>query len=76
MPTHTVRTTLTIPAEILQAIDRAIRAGNARSRCPAIARVDGHDPLAPPDGGYPGPGGGVVMEFYDVLDHVVALLQH
>ena len=32
MPTHTVRTTLTIPADILKAVDRAVRAGNARSR--------------------------------------------
>ena len=32
MSTETVRTTLTIPTAILQAVDRAVRAGNARSR--------------------------------------------
>jgi metal-responsive CopG/Arc/MetJ family transcriptional regulator len=32
MLTRTVRTTLAIPAELLEAVNRAVRAGNARSR--------------------------------------------
>jgi metal-responsive CopG/Arc/MetJ family transcriptional regulator len=32
MLTRTVRTTLAIPADLLEAVDRAVRGGNARSR--------------------------------------------
>lgn len=39
MGTHTVRTTLALPAELLEAADQAIRAGKARSRNEFVARA-------------------------------------
>ena len=37
MPNHTVRTTLTLPAELLEATDRAVREGKAKSRNEFVA---------------------------------------
>ena len=37
MPTRTVRTTLALPADLLAAIDQAVRAGQARSRNEFVA---------------------------------------
>ena len=37
MPNRTVRTTLTLPAEILEATDRAVREGKAKSRNEFVA---------------------------------------
>lgn len=37
MATHTVRTTLALPADLLAAVDQAIRAGKARSRNELVA---------------------------------------
>lgn len=37
MPADMVRTTLTLPAELLEAADRAVRAGRARSRNDFVA---------------------------------------
>jgi hypothetical protein len=39
MPAHTVRTTLTLPVELLEAADRAVCAGHARSRNELLARA-------------------------------------
>jgi metal-responsive CopG/Arc/MetJ family transcriptional regulator len=39
MSTQTVRTTLTLPADLLAAVDQAIQAGHARSRKEFIARA-------------------------------------
>lgn len=37
MATHTVRTTLALPADLLAAVDQAVRAGKARSRNELVA---------------------------------------
>lgn len=37
MPSRTVRTTITLPAELLQAADKAVREGKARSRNELVA---------------------------------------
>jgi metal-responsive CopG/Arc/MetJ family transcriptional regulator len=39
MPTHTVRTTLALPADLLAAVDQAVQAGHARSRNELVARA-------------------------------------
>ncbi len=39
MENQTVRTTLTIPAELLEATDRAVREGKAKSRNEFVARA-------------------------------------
>ena len=39
MPTHTVRTTLALPADLLAAVDQAIQAGHARSRNELVTRA-------------------------------------
>jgi Arc/MetJ-type ribon-helix-helix transcriptional regulator len=43
MPAHTVRTTLTLPVELLEAADRAVRTGHARSRNELVARALRHE---------------------------------
>ena len=43
MPAHTVRTTLTLPVELLEAADRAVRSGHARSRNELVARALRHE---------------------------------
>ena len=39
MSTHTVRTTLALPADLLSAVDQAVQAGHARSRNEFVARA-------------------------------------
>jgi metal-responsive CopG/Arc/MetJ family transcriptional regulator len=39
MSTHTVRTTLALPADLLAAVDEAVQAGHARSRNEFVARA-------------------------------------
>jgi len=39
MPTHTIRTTLALPADLLAAVDQAVQAGHARSRNELVARA-------------------------------------
>jgi metal-responsive CopG/Arc/MetJ family transcriptional regulator len=39
MSTHTVRMTLALPADLLAAVDQAVRAGYARSRNELVARA-------------------------------------
>ena len=39
MPTHIVRTTLALPADLLAAVDQAVQAGYARSRNALVARA-------------------------------------
>src|SRR5207249_3486162 len=43
MPAQTVRTTLTLPVELLEAADRAVRTGRARSRNELVARALRHE---------------------------------
>ena len=43
MPAQTVRTTLTLPVELLEAADRAVRTGRARSRYELVARALRHE---------------------------------
>ena len=38
MATHTVRTTIALPAELLAAVDQAVQAGKARSRHELVTR--------------------------------------
>ena len=56
--------------------ERPAGAGPRRTvrRHRAVSR-HGHDLLAAPGGGGTGPGGGAVMDFYAVLDHVLELLR-
>ena len=39
MPTQTTRTTVTLPTDLLTAADRAVRAGEARSRSELVAKA-------------------------------------
>ena len=39
MSTHTVRTTLALPTDLLAAVDQAVQAGHARSRNEFVARA-------------------------------------
>lgn len=39
MENHTVRTTLTLPAELLEATDQAVQSGKAKSRNEFVARA-------------------------------------
>jgi metal-responsive CopG/Arc/MetJ family transcriptional regulator len=39
MSTHTVRTTLALPADLLAAVDEEVQAGHARSRNEFVARA-------------------------------------
>ena len=43
MPAHTVPMTLTLPVELLEAADRAVRTGRARSRDELVARALRHE---------------------------------
>jgi metal-responsive CopG/Arc/MetJ family transcriptional regulator len=43
MSTRTVRTTLALPADLLEAVDRAVQAGKARSRNELIATALQHE---------------------------------
>src|SRR3954452_22686404 len=43
MPAQTVRTTLTLPVELLEAAVRAVRTGRARSRNELVARALRHE---------------------------------
>lgn len=43
MSTRTVRTTLALPADLLETVDRAVRAGKARSRNELVATALRHE---------------------------------
>lgn len=43
MTTNTVRTTLTLPVDLLEAVDQIVRAGKARSRNDLVARALRHE---------------------------------
>ena len=43
MATDTVRTTLTLPVDLLEAVDQIVRAGKARSRNDLVARALRHE---------------------------------
>jgi metal-responsive CopG/Arc/MetJ family transcriptional regulator len=43
MTTHTVRTTIALPAELLAAVDQAVQAGKARSRNELVTMALRHE---------------------------------
>ncbi len=43
MATNTVRTTLTLPVDLLEAVDQIVRAGKARSRNDLVTRAVRHE---------------------------------